>query len=160
MTGEIMQRDRKYWTEYLKPMLGDWLNSDTPVEKVASFIETVYLKRDLRGFEGDPRFIANDYSRKMYSKLRCAIAGVYAWRAKHAAGETEKARMTHEADFAFRQAWALCPDSLEVVNGYVDILASEKRTDQAIWIAETASKFPSTAAADMQQLADKLKITK
>ena len=33
--------------------------------------------------------------------------------------------MNDEADFAFRQAWALCPYSPETVFRYVDLLMSE-----------------------------------
>ena len=40
-------------------MIGDWLNDDTPVAEVAAFAKKVYVKKDLNGFTGDPRFIQN-----------------------------------------------------------------------------------------------------
>jgi hypothetical protein len=46
--------------------------------------------------------------------------------------------MLKEADFAFRQAFVLCPGSPEVVFRYVSLLASQKRLDDAIVVAEAA----------------------
>jgi hypothetical protein len=48
--------------------------------------------------------------------------------------------MTREADFAFREAFALCPYSPEAVNRYVNLLVSGDRRDDALLIATTASK--------------------
>ena len=69
MSDEIVQRDHDYWTKYIAPMVGDWLNTDTSVEEVAAFAEKVYVKKDFSGFKGDPRFIQNSDSQKMFSKL-------------------------------------------------------------------------------------------
>ncbi len=92
LSGEIVQRDHDYWTKCVSPMIGDWLNYDTSVSQVAAFVEKVQLKQNFTGFKGDPQFIQNDYARRMFSKLRNSIAGVYAWRVEHAANESEKAR--------------------------------------------------------------------
>ena len=115
--------------------------------QVAAFAEKVQLKRDFSGFKGDPQFVQNDYAQKMFSKLRSSIAGVYAWRVNHAANPAEKERMAREADFAFRQAWALCPYSPEAVFRYVNFLSSQNRTADALLIAETAAKLPSSRAS-------------
>jgi len=51
--------------------------------------------------------------------------------------------MAREADFACRQAWALCPDSLEAIYRYVDWLMKQKRAADALVVAETAAQMPS-----------------
>ncbi|MGA9450489.1 MAG: hypothetical protein WBW41_03990 [Verrucomicrobiia bacterium] len=68
--------------------------------------------------------------------------------------------MNNEADFAFRQAWALCPYSPEAVFRFVNLLLSQNRVSDALVVAETAAKFPSTTGIDvrqMQNLVDQLK---
>jgi hypothetical protein len=142
LSEAIVQRDHEYWTHYLQPMIGDWLNYDTPAKEITAFAEKVCLKRDLRGFKGDRQFFQNDYDGPMFSKLRSSIAGIYAWRLEHAANDAEKAHMAREADFAFRQAVALCPYSPEAVFRYVNFLKSQNRISDAILVAETAAKFP------------------
>ena len=49
--------------------------------------------------------------------------------------------MLKEADFAFRQAWALCPRSPEAVFRYLNALVAQRRFDDAILMAETALKI-------------------
>src|SRR5204862_4897791 len=110
-----------------------WLRDDTSVKAVCEFAEKVYLRKDLSGFTGDPRFVRDDYAPKMLSKWRSSIAGIYDWRVGKAASsppppqylprnETERQRITREADFAHRQALALCPRSPEAVFRYVNFL--------------------------------------
>ena len=82
-------------------------------------------------FTGDRRFVQSTSASRSFSKWRCSIAGVYAWRAEHAAGAADRERMAREADFAFRQAWALCPDSPEAVYRYVGFLKNQKRLADA-----------------------------
>jgi len=142
LSDKIVQRDSDYWTKYVTPMIGGWLNNDTTVKEVAAFAEKIHVKKDLSGFTGDPQFVHNEYSCKMFSKLRSSIAGLYAWRAQHATDPDEKERMNGAADFAFRQAFALCPYSPEAVYRYVNLLLSENRTADAILVAETAAKMP------------------
>jgi len=148
LSGEIVQRDSDYWTKYLTPMIGGWLDKDTPVKEVATFAEKVFVKKDLSGFTGDPQFVQNEYSCKMFSKLRSSQAGLYAWRAQHTADAAEKERMTDAADFAFRQAWALCPYSPETVLRYADLLMSQSRRADALLVAETAAKMPENRGND------------
>jgi len=152
MSEEIIQRDHDYWTKYIAPMVGDWLNTDTSVEEVAAFAEKVYIKKDFNGFKGDPRFIQSLDSQKMFSKERNSIAGLYAWRAQHATDAAEKQRMNDAADFAFRQSWALCPYSPEAVFRYTNLLISEKRFSDALLVAETAAKMPEMKGRDGDQM--------
>jgi hypothetical protein len=154
MSDEIVQRDRDYWTKYIAPMIGNWLNTGASVEEVAAFAEKVYAKKDFNGFQGDPRFIQSSDSQKMFSKERSSIAGLYAWRAQHTKDSAEKKRMNDAADFAFRQAWALCPYSPEAVIRYVNLLFSEQRFSDALVVAQTAAKMPEMKGSDGQQIRD------
>ena len=148
LSDKIVKRDHDYWTKYVAPMIGDWLNTDTSVGEIAAFAEKACLNHDLNGFKGDPRFIQSLDSQKMFSKLRSSIGGLYAWRAQHATGAGEKQRMNDEADFAFRQAFALCPYSPEAVFRYVNLLLSENRAADALLVAETAEKMPAMQGRD------------
>jgi len=121
------------------------------------------VQKDLAGFSGDPKFVQNDYASKNYSKLRSSIAGLYNWRfaeasnklrimqvkspAEQQAMQPEKERLTEEqqrmlkaADFAFCQAFALCPRSPEAVFRYVSLLVNIGRVDDALLVAQTAAK--------------------
>jgi hypothetical protein len=142
LSDEIVQRDHGFWIKTVTPMIGDWLKPDTSIGEVAAFAEKVFARHDFSGFTGDPQFVQNGYSCKIFSKERSSIAGLYAWRAKHAVTAGEKERMTREADFAFRQALALCPYSPETVEHYVDFLKSQNRDSDAVLLGELANKFP------------------
>jgi hypothetical protein len=141
LSDDIVSQDHDYWTKYVTPMIGGWLNDDTPVSEVAAFAEKVHLRHDLGGFTGDPRFVQSDLSCKAFSKLRSSIAGIYTWRLDHTADEAEKDRMARAADFAFRQAWALCPYSPEAVFRYVNFLLNQKRNSDALLVAATCLKL-------------------
>jgi hypothetical protein len=160
LSGEIVGQDHDYWRSLVRPMIGDWLNDDTPVEQVAAFAKRTFGKQDFSGFTGDPRFIQNAYSHRMFSKLRSSIAGLYAWRLKQTADASEKERMVREADFAFRQAWALCPDSPEAAFRYVNLLMEQNRIADALVVAETAAQMPANQGKDggqIRTLAEQLK---
>lgn len=152
LSDEIVKQDNDYWSKYVQPMIGDWLKADTSVEQVAAFAEKVFAKKDFTGFTGDPRFIENAYSHRSFSKLRSSQAGLYAWRVNHATAAAEKKRMAQEADFAFRQAWALCPDSYEAVFRYVNFLLAQNRIADALVVAETASQMPSLQGPEGGQI--------
>jgi len=152
LSDEIIQQDHDYWRSLVRPIIGDWLTDDTSVEQVAAFAQKTFGKQDFSGFKGDPRFIQNAYSQHMFSKLRSSIAGIYAWRAQHAAEASEKQRMNQAADFAFRQAFALCPYSPEVVFRYVNLLLSEHRGADALLVAETAAQMPSIQGKEGEQI--------
>ncbi|HUA67358.1 MAG TPA: hypothetical protein VMA13_02315, partial [Candidatus Saccharimonadales bacterium] len=55
--------------------------------------------------------------------------------------ETERQALVREADFAFKQAFAFCPYSPEVVQRYVSLLLMQRRVDDAILVAQTCSDF-------------------
>lgn len=142
LSDEILQRDHDFWAKEIQPLIGDWLKDETPVAEIAAFAKRTFGKDDLTGFTGDARFIHSAGTQAMFVRARCSIAGVYAWRARKATDEAERKRMAHAADFAFRQAWALSPYSLEVFYGYVNFLLSQDRPDNALLVAETFSDLP------------------
>jgi hypothetical protein len=152
LSDETIRNDHDYWSKYVQPMIGDWLKDDTSVAEAAVFAEKTFLRQDFSGFKGDPRFIQNAYSHKMFSKLRSSIAGLYAWRVSHAVDPVDKEHMTREADFAFRQAWVLCPYSPEAVYRYVNFLLAQNRTADALVVAETAATMPEMQGADGEQI--------
>ena len=49
--------------------------------------------------------------------------------------------MSAEADFAFRQAFALCPRSPEAIFRYVNLLESADRIEDAFRVAGTAQSL-------------------
>ncbi len=139
LSVETVQRDRAYWTRQVHSLIDRWLGPGTPVADVTAFVERVHWRHDYSAFHGDPAFIEGGGGpQQMFSKLRSAIGGVYAWRAREANSQAERERMTHEADFAFRQAFALAPRSPEAVFRYVNHLASERRHDDAILVTDAA----------------------
>jgi tetratricopeptide (TPR) repeat protein len=95
LTAETVARDREYWAG-----LTDELMSDE-------------------------KFLRDDVARKTFSKLRAAIAGVYAhWE------------MWDEAEYAFRQAVDLGPDSPEANFRLTQLYMRMERFDEAIAIME------------------------
>ena len=51
MSGEIVRRDHDYWSKYVTPMIGDWLNGDTPIEDVTVFTEKSVSQAGLQRFQ-------------------------------------------------------------------------------------------------------------
>ena len=141
LPDDIVSQDRDFWTKYVTPMIGGWLNNDTPVSEVAAFAEKVHLRHDFSGFAGDPRFVQNDYACKMFSKLRVSIARIYVWRLDHADDEAEKQRMERAADFAFRQALALCPYNPEIISSYTDFLNKRNHGSDAMLVGKMARQL-------------------
>ena len=90
LTPEMIKNDHDFW---------DW-----------------YVKR----LVNDKKFIRDVCARKTFSKLRSAIAGLYAARGNKA-----------EAEYAFKQAVELYPLSPEAVFRLADLYMREKRLDEA-----------------------------
>ena len=152
LSDEIIQRDSDYWTKYLTPLIGDWLKPGTTVEEIAAYAKKIQVKKEFSGFAGDSQFVQNEYWCRNFSKLRSSIGGLYAWRARHATDTDEKRHMNDAADFAFRQAWALCPYSPETVFRYANLLMSENRFSDANLVAETAAQMPEMQGPDGAQI--------
>jgi len=141
LSDEAVRKDREFWTQQQRQMIGAWLTPDTPVKDVCAFVQKTFGRKEFSGFEGDRLFVENSYAQKLYSKLRSSIGGLYAWRATNSISSEVKRRMSAEADFAFRQAFALCPYSPEAIFRYVNLLVSAERLDDAFRVAGAAQTF-------------------
>ena len=135
---ETIVRDHDYWHNLVAGMLGEWLDERTTPRDVASFVDRVYVRHDLKVFTGDPRYLRNDYASKTFSKLRCSIAGLYAWRLRTIPPPKfgfipppASRSLFRETELAFCQAFALCPSSPEVLSGYVKWLVPFAFSDNA-----------------------------
>jgi len=145
MPEEEIQNDENFWSKEMAGKIGGWLTQETPLSDVCTFDEKVFARNDRSDFKGDSKFIASDYT-KAYSKWRASIAGIYAWRLSpqcppehRPKNDAQRKQLTDAADFAFRQAFALCPYSPEAIYRYVNFLLQFGRFDDAILIAKTGS---------------------
>lgn len=141
LAEDVIQRDTEFWKQYCGRLIGDWLEEETPVAKVAEFALKVYVRHDLSGFKGDPAFVRSDMARKAFSKLRSSQGGVYQWRFQNAKSPAERERMRRAADLAFRQALALCPDSPEAVFRYCSLLVASDGLKEALQVAYACLKM-------------------
>jgi hypothetical protein len=138
---ETLQNDRDFWVQEVQPLIGDWLTEETSVADIAAFVKKTFVRDNLVGFTGDAAFIHNEGAQILFAHARCNIANVYAWHAEKTTDDAERNRMARAADFAFRQAWALCPGSQEVIYSYVSFLMGRNRYVEALQVAETAVTF-------------------
>ena len=141
LSEEVVKKDREFWARQQTQMIGDWLTPDTPVKDVCVFARKTFGQKEFSGFKGDLRYVEQSYANKLYSKLRSSIGGLYNWRATNSKSPEERKRMLAEADFAFRQAFALCPYSPEAIFRYVNLLLSADRLEDAFDVAATAQSF-------------------
>ena len=141
LSTDQVQSDHDYWTKYVTPMIGNWLDDETPVKAVTDFATKVFHDHDFTGFQGDPGFVQNKYSSESFAKLRSAIAGLYVWRMDPARDEAERERMARAADFAFRQALALSPTKTDTTQGYVAFLKARNRGADAELVPQCAAQF-------------------
>ncbi|HTJ00908.1 MAG TPA: M56 family metallopeptidase [Dongiaceae bacterium] len=138
LSDVVVQTDQDFWAKEIQSMVGDWLHEDTSVNDMAAFVKKTFVQHDYSGFTGDRVFMEDSQAQKTFSKLRSSIAQVYAWRADQAPDAAERDRMTRAADYAYREAYALCPYSPEALFGYVGVLAKQNRTAEALVLAETS----------------------
>ena len=100
LTPEMVKNDLDFWSWYTKRLLND------------------------------PKFCVDMVARKSFSKLRCAIAGVYTFR-----------RMFNEARTAFSESVALYPGSPEANFRLADLLLQNGRFDEALQVMEAYLKL-------------------
>ena len=141
LSEDVIKTDHEFWSQFSDRLIGNWITYDTPVKEIADFVERVYLRRNFKGFKGDPAFVRDDQAQKAFSKLRSSIGGIYAWRIGNDRNPAAQQRMLKEADFAFRQAFAYCPYSPEAVFRYVQLLLNTQRLDDALTVALTCQKL-------------------
>ena len=146
LAPDLVKRDHEFWSAYMKPLIGGWLGEDTPLPEVLDFAERVFVRKDFKGFAGDPAYLRDADACRAFSRLRSSIAGLYHWRGLLAKDQPEREEMNRAADFAFRQALALCPYNREAVSRYIRLLANEGRSQDALRIATLGLKFAQTQA--------------
>ncbi|MFO1459037.1 MAG: DUF2723 domain-containing protein [Verrucomicrobiota bacterium] len=142
LSQEQLSENHEFWSQYAKRFIGDWITYDTPTAQVADFAVRTYMRRDLAGFKGDPKFVRDRQAQKSFSKLRNAQGkSIFAWRAQRAGNPEQQQRYLREAEFALKQAFAFCPYSPETVFNYASLLAGMGRYDDAARVAETCAAF-------------------
>jgi len=99
------------------------------------------LQHDFKAFTGDPQFVKNDYFCRIFSKERGSDASLYLWRMNHAGSSADRERMASEADFAFRQALALCPYNPQTASTHAGFLHSQHRDSDARLVNEIVRQF-------------------
>ncbi len=159
ITPKQVEQDQKFWSDRLAEMIGDWVRPETPVAELCAFAERLFVRGDLMGFAGDPKYVASEPACYNYCKLRSAIAGLYARRAQTVSDPVEQRRLAGAADFAFRQAFALNPRRPEVVFRWVNHFLVERQPAAALLVAQTASKLTpenSPLQSSMQSLVQHL----
>jgi hypothetical protein len=148
LTREICERDHAFWSQYSQRLIGDWITYDTSVSDLCAFAQKVHLRHEYTGFTGDRRFIRDKDAPLAFSKLRVSIGGRYAWRLGpdgppeyRPKPGPESQCLEREAEFAFKQAYAFCPDSPEVLHRFVNLLLLQGRRDEARLLAATTRKL-------------------
>jgi tetratricopeptide (TPR) repeat protein len=144
ITQEIIDKDHAFWCRYSERLIGNWITYDTTVKQICEWAETVYLRHDFHSFTGDRKFAHDEDAQKSFSKLRSSIgSSIYQWRSREADSKNpvERTRVTKEAEFAFKQAFAYCPYSPEAVFHFMDLLLTQNRVDDAIAILQTCHKL-------------------
>lgn len=168
--AEMVERDHAFWRNYMERLAGDWVTPETNATELCTFAERVHLRHDLREYRGDQKFLRDEQAQKSFSKLRASIGGIYDWRFRHATGllqqvsrqlsetgltparaellraeqqrwSSEQTRMYREAEFALKQAYALCPFNPEALQRLVNLLLAGGRTADALALAEMSCKL-------------------
>jgi len=164
---EIVERDRRFWRDYMERLIGDWITPETNIADICNFARQAHLRRNLAGYAGDLKFLRDEQAQKSFSKLRSSISGLYDWRFRNATGQlqqtnlqlnqagltpeqaaslraeqqrlvAEQTRMYQEAEFSCKQAYALCPYSPEAFQRLVNLLTMVGRVQEALAVAETS----------------------
>ncbi|MGD0813766.1 MAG: DUF2723 domain-containing protein [Verrucomicrobiota bacterium] len=142
ITQDIIDKDHAFWSRFSERTIGNWITYDTSVKDICAWAENVYLRHYFGGFTGDRNFVRDDDAQKAFSKLRSSIAAsIYQWRSHNSRNAAERERVTREAEFALKQAFAYCPYSPEAVFHLMDLLLSANRIDDALSILKTCHKL-------------------
>ncbi len=170
LSAAVVARDRRFWSDYLERLMGDWIKPETNIAEICAYAAQVHGRQELAAYHGDGKFIRDEAAQKAFSKLRSSIGGVYDWRFRNATGQlqlvtrrlseaglngdavrtleaergrlvAEQARMYVEAELALKQAYALSPESPEAMQRLVQLLLAGGRVDEAVAVAETSRRL-------------------
>lgn len=142
-TPELIARDHEFWGKYMNRLIGNWITYETSMDDICDFAYEVYLRGNFKGYKGDMKFLRDDDAQKSFSKLRSAITGLYWWRANSTTSVEEQQMLLREAEFAAKQAYALCPFSPEALYKLINMLVLQNRFDDSINLIMTSMMFDS-----------------
>ena len=91
--------------------------------------DRAYWDKLCADFEARPEFRRDSDAQKTFSKLRSAIGGLYTYH-----------HMTGPAEYAFRQALALCPESPEANFRLAQLYIEQNRVDDALDVLRALQK--------------------
>jgi len=140
LPSEVIRSNNRYWQKQITPMIGDWIMDSTSVSRVCEFSEKTYIDKNYDGFKGDTRYVQNEFTTKMFSKLRSNFAHLYQWHVKTAVSPKEKLLLIKDTNLAYLQSIALCPRNSEAVLGYVAFLIEQNKMQEALVVATLGEK--------------------
>lgn len=133
LSPETLNADRTFWDRLATHLAGSITNLPddvTPPAVAGKDNELLSLDQAAKTktwrVGKNHRFSASPEARKTFSKMRGAIAGLYAYR-----------RMFPEAEYAFRQAITLCPGSAEANYRLADVLMQQRKFTEARTVIES-----------------------
>ncbi len=140
---EEIDRDHRFWSQFSRRAIGDWITYDTSIKEICDFAQKVYLRHDYNGFKGDLRFVRDEDGQKTFSKLRGAIgSSIYLWRDQQEGPDTDDGkRMAREAEFALKQSFAFCPYNEETVMRLLQLLLNRNRVEEAILVLDACHQL-------------------
>lgn len=113
---------------YLEPYGIIFKINDQPLPQITPAMvarDRGYWDALFAGLHDDPRFNRDDVAEETFSKLRSAIGGLYAFR-----------HMASEAEYAYKQAIALCPDGPDGNFHLAQLYVESGRFDDAVAVFE------------------------
>src|SRR5207249_164780 len=107
LPSDGIRKDHEFWQQFCERLIGNWVESETPVKEICNFTTQVYGGKNLSAFRGDPEYVRDKAAQNSFSELRIWEASVYMWRANEAKEIKGKTSLSREAELALRQAYAL-----------------------------------------------------
>ncbi|MGV3755359.1 MAG: hypothetical protein ACO1QS_08270 [Verrucomicrobiota bacterium] len=161
LSAEIIARDRAYWDEMIKPLIGDWLHETSTVLQLCEFIERTHVQKMPAANQGDRAFTQTAlHSLKdpqyftagmAWSHARSAISRVYYWHLARGKTSEEQQLLLRELDLSLRQSIALYPCSNESVHMYVQLLITLSKKNEARQLLKTLQKLEPNKFSAMEK---------
>jgi len=52
ITAAEVEKDRAYWSQQQRPLIGDWLKPETSIDEICQYVRKRHLDHNMAGFEG------------------------------------------------------------------------------------------------------------
>jgi len=153
---DLIDQNRKDWQKYIALCVGDEVvKPETTVAELCKWVETIYIKGKRGEFKGDAFYLKGKKEvmekpafqkgppfseQKAFSKMRCDQARLFTWRESTTQDAELKKQYAREADYAYRQAFALGPINPEVTFKFSSFLTKAKRFEEAKIVFNTFAK--------------------